>query len=232
MNWKEIVGETWYELIGNFLESDKMHFIISEINRERKLYTVYPEKHEFHKMFRIFKELDPHNIKCVIIGLDPYPDGSGDGLAFSNSTKLDRQISPSLKNILKEIEQTNTEKEKINLFPQDLTRWVQQGVFLVNSYLTVRKEFPGLHGFWDLFTKEWIHQLCVYNDIIWLLFGRIAHGYEKCIDNKNHFIIKTSHPSPLSVSYNTDKIPAFLGSRCFETTNDLLDLLNKPQIKW
>lgn len=232
MNWEKTLGEEWTSLLESFLKSSKMNHIIKNINYERSKYVVYPKINEFYKMFKIFKDLQPSDIKVVILGQDPYPDNSGTGYSFCNSEKLPSKISPSLRNILKEIKSNDTEKDKLVLDLMDLQRLVKQGVFLANVYLTVRKNVPGAHSFWKPFAIEWIRKLNIYNDVIWLLWGRKAQEYEKFIVNSTHEIIKTSHPSPLGATKEGVNSPAFIGSNCFEKVNNALWVRNKPLIKW
>lgn len=231
MNWKNYVGEEWYTLLSNFLESKHMEYIINKIREERKSYKVFPLLTEFNKMFRIFKDLQPSDIKVIILGQDPYPDGSGTGYAFDNNNKLPSSINPSLKNILKEIEENDTTKSDY-LDKMDLSRWVEQGVFLVNTYLTVRDSQPGLHTFWISFTKEWIKALNNYDNKIWLLWGMKAYKLSDLITNNTHEIIKTSHPSPLGVFKSNNNIPAFKNSKCFEKANNRLWINKQEMIKW
>lgn len=232
INWKEVLGSEWFILLKDFIESDRMDYIIKKVSLERKKYTIYPEKDEFYKMFRIFKDLQPLDIKCILLGQDPYSDGSFTGYAFDNANKLPSAINPSLKNIFKELEVNNTEKEKLYLDEMDLSRWVKQDVFLVNSYLTVRKGTPGLHTFWQPFTEYWIEKLNLYDDIIWLMAGTKAHNYINLIINETHEIIKTSHPSPLGASKEGKDYPSFLGSQCFSKINNALWIREREMIKW
>ena len=232
MEWKTILGDEWSSLLNNFIISDNMSSIIYKVSLERQKYTVFPGKNEFYKMFRIFKELQPSNIKVIIIGQDPYPDGTGTGYSFCNNGKLPSGMSPSLRNILKEIENNDTEKDKLVIDEMDLQRWVDQGVFLVNSFLTVRKGEPGSHTFWAPFTKYWITQLNSYNNIVWLMWGRKSQEYIELIKNDTHEIIKSSHPSPLGANKSSEDSPAFLGSKCFEKVNNALWIRENKLIKW
>jgi uracil-DNA glycosylase len=76
----------------------------------------------------------------VILGQDPYHNfGAAMGLAFSVPDGY--KIQPSLKNIFKELK-TDT---GIGRTLTDLTDWASQGVFLLNSVLTVRSNLPASH---------------------------------------------------------------------------------------
>jgi uracil-DNA glycosylase len=232
MNWTNIIGNEWYSLLKDFVESEKMLKIVQSVAKERVKYTVYPIKDEFYKMFKIFKDIQPSDIKCIILEQDPHSDGSFTGYAFDNAGKLPSDINPNLKNIFNKIREEDTEKEKLCLDEMDLSRWVNQGVFLVNSYLTVRKGAPGLHTFWIPFTEYWIDKLNIYDDIIWLLMGTKAIEYSNLIKNNTHEIIKTSHSSPLGASKEGKDYPSFHNSKPFSKINNSLWVRNKEMIKW
>ena len=93
----------------------------------------------------------PGKIKVVIIGQDPY-HGEKQAQGYSFSVKKGTKIPPSLKNIYQEISsEFNIEMSKSNGY---LTPWIQQGVFLLNSVLTVESGKPASHKNigWGIFT--------------------------------------------------------------------------------
>ena len=99
------------------------------------------------------------DVKLVILGQDPYHNpNQANGLAFSVPENL--SLPPSLINIFKEIEQDLKTKCNLN---GDLMSWVNQGVLLLNSTLTVRENNPGSHQNkgWEEFTDEIIRIISV-----------------------------------------------------------------------
>ncbi|CAG8655676.1 7755_t:CDS:2, partial [Ambispora leptoticha] len=85
-------------------------------------------------IFRLFREIPPDKIKVVILGQDPYhlPEVA-DGIAFS--TQKPNFIPASLRNIFVEF------SKNLNCAPPNkgnLLPWVKEGIFLVNTALTVR----------------------------------------------------------------------------------------------
>ena len=81
------------------------------------------------------------DVKLVILGQDPYHNpNQANGLAFS--VPENTAHPPSLINIFKEIEQDLNVEYPLS---GDLMPWVNQGVLLLNSTLTVRKNIPGSH---------------------------------------------------------------------------------------
>ena len=95
------------------------------------------------KVFRCFRETDPNNLKVVILGMDPYSDGSATGLAFANPEDK-KSISPSLR-VIKDSVLSLVSSGETPIFDQTLETWAKQGILLLNSALTVRKGAVGSH---------------------------------------------------------------------------------------
>jgi uracil-DNA glycosylase len=221
--FKELFSEDWYEEMKDYIESKEFLQIALQIVKERTNKVIYPEP-KSKLLFKVFKEVPLSKVKVVILGQDPYHDGSYDGLAFSNTNR--KRISPSLRNILKEINQDIYNGEEISIDPS-LYRWAEQGVFLVNTSQTVVKGMPGSHlHYWKGFTSKMINVLNNKDNIIWMLWGAHAKSYINEIINPSHYIIQTGHPSPLNRT-----IP-FIGSKCFSECNEQLKGLGKKEILW
>ena len=162
---ENIFGEGWYGLLGDLLTSEDFKNIGNTLNKSKKKY--YPER---ENIFNAFKLCPLYKLKVVILGQDPYHDGSATGLAFSNRSDS-TTLSPSLRNIFKEVENNTSNGLKLDQDP-NLERWAKQGVLLLNTALTVEKGNPGSHAkLWDSFTKEVLKKIFEYNKR-WL-FDRI-----------------------------------------------------------
>lgn len=226
-NVAELLGQEWAEVLSDEFEKEYMKKLSEFIKKERNEYTVYPIDTE--GVFQVFRRLQPSQIKVLIIGQDPYPDGSYCGMAFSNQNK--RSISKSLQNILVEVwNDIYDGLDRYKEFDPDLTRWQSQGVFLINRILTVRKNMPLSHRNkgWEQFTSTAISKLSlIKNNLVFLLWGASAQDLIPDIQNKeNHLILTAPHPSPLSAHRG------FFGCKHFSTTNDYL-LKNKLDfIEW
>ena len=85
-------------------------------------------------VFHAFSLTPPERVRVVILGQDPYHEpGQAHGLAFSVQKGV--KLPPSLQNISKELQ------ADLGLPPLScgcLTPWARQGVFLLNTVLTVR----------------------------------------------------------------------------------------------
>lgn len=176
-------------------------------------------------IFNAFHLTPLHDVKCVIIGQDPYHnDGQAHGLCFS--VKPDVEIPPSLVNIYKELEDDLGCKIPNNGY---LIKWAKQGVLMLNSVLTVRAHQANSHqGIgWEQFTDAVIDILNKENrPIVFLLWGKPAQNKAAKLNNPNHLILKAPHPSPLS-AYR-----GFFGCKHFSQTNAFLEKHGLAPIDW
>lgn len=181
----------------------------------------YPESKHIFKALHLTHY---HDVKVVILGQDPYHQPhQANGLAFSVSEGV--KLPPSLVNIYKEIELEYGVKMPDN---GDLTPWAKQGVLLLNTILTVIPNKPLSHQNlgWEFFTDKVIERLQKKEFIVYILLGAQAQKHIPKITNKNHVILKTSHPSPLS-SYR-----GFIGSNIFKKANQALKNAGLKEIVW
>lgn len=167
-----------------------------------------------------------YRIKVVILGQDPYCfSHQANGLAFS--VEKENKIPPSLQNIFQELKNNFNVSQK-NMHGS-LKSWAMQGVFLLNTILTVKEGLPGSHKNygWELFTDQVIKiidSLC--RGVIFLLWGVAARCKKNIINQKKHIVLEASHPSPLS-AYR-----GFFGCQHFLKTNNFLKRQNKLPINW
>jgi uracil-DNA glycosylase len=84
----------------------------------------------------------------------------------------------------------------------NLEEWAEQGVLLLNATLTVRAGEAASHQKkgWEVFTDEVIRKLSnERKGLVFILWGNYAQSKIPLIDQSKHHIIKSVHPSPLSV---------------------------------
>ena len=166
------------------------------------------------------------NVKVVILGQDPYHGANqAHGLCFS--VQQGQKIPPSLRNIFKELAQD------IEGFTEpgngDLTAWAKQGVFLLNTVLTVEEGLANSHKSlgWETFTDASIKHISdTQQGVVFLLWGKPSQQKASLIDTSKHHVLESSHPSPLS-AYR-----GFLGCKHFSETNKLLVSANQTPITW
>lgn len=166
-----------------------------------------------------------YRIKSLWDNKMPYHDGSYNGLAFGNGDRTESKlqgISPSLRNVMKEVNDEYDSLPKSNLY-----EWAYQGVLLINTAHSVVKGDAGSHlHLWEDFTNNVIEALNKKDDIVWMLWGSQAHKWEKKISNETHEVIKAGHPSPLNRSN------PFVGSGVFKECNKVLKKKKIDQINW
>jgi uracil-DNA glycosylase len=207
---KEEFEQPYFSQLNKFLIEEKSH------------HTIYPLGSH---IFNAFHHTPLSNVKVVILGQDPYHgSGQAHGLAFSVQEGV--AFPPSLQNIFKEL------SDDIGCaIPKsgNLTAWAEQGVFLLNTVLTVRADAAHSHKDhgWERFTDrviETINQQCEH--VVFILWGRPAQAKASLIDSSKHLILTAPHPSPLS-SYR-----GFFGSKPFSKANAYLVQHNLAPIHW
>ncbi|MBO6280448.1 MAG: uracil-DNA glycosylase [Bacilli bacterium] len=215
---------TWEEVFREIKTKDYALKLSSFLDEEYQKHTIYPER---KNMFNAFKLTPLENVKVVIFGQDPYHEpGQAMGLAFSVPDNI--KTPPSLINIYKEIEiEYNTV-----IFNKggDLTYLAKQGVLLLNTILTVREHLPMSHNIkeYNLFMQDILDVLNkVDQPIVFLLWGGAAKGLEKYLTNKNHLILKATHPSPLGANQG-----GWFNSNIFLKTNEFLEKNGVKPINW
>ena len=200
--------------------------IVNKLNSER----YYPA---FSDIFNALK-LNPENVKVVILGQDPYHNGTAHGYSFSCESSF---CPASLKNIFRELGREYDLPEKVMPRTNNLKAWSDEGVLLLNTLLTVEPGKPKSHAKigWEQFTSNILRYLCNHHkDVIYLAWGKDAqdivydnkHEHEDMwkIPHKN--IIPSGHPSPM----NTTK--PFYGCNCFVECNDRLVQNKILPIRW
>ena len=212
-NWSE-------KLSGRFSQEYKKE-LFTWLEQEYATKTIFPPK---EKVFNALNLVPCDKVKVVIIGQDPYHTfGQADGLAFSchNGTP-----QPSLKNIFKEI---SSDLGYTMSSSTDLTPWAQQGVMLLNTSLTVVEHLPASHSnkLWHTFTTEIVKILNELNQpIVFMLWGNHAKSFLPLLNNSNHLILQSAHPSPFS-AYN-----GFFGCKHFSKCNNYLMERGLKPIDW
>ena len=217
------IGPSWKQYLQ--AEFDKSYFksLAEFVKAEYKNYTCFPKGSQ---IFNAFNHCSFEAVKVVIIGQDPYHGiGQANGLCFSVNDGI--QHPPSLKNILKELE------DDLNInYPVsgNLEKWADQGVLLLNATLTVRANQAGSHQKkgWETFTDKVIEIISDNKEnVVFMLWGGYANKKKKLINTNNHFVLETGHPSPPSANRGY-----WFGNKQFSTTNSLLLQAGLSAIEW
>lgn len=222
MSLAELIPEEWENILSEEINAPYFHNLEAFLDEEWQHEQVFPPKDD---IFSAFKLTSYEKIKIFVVGQDPYhDDNQAHGLAFS--VKPGIKLPPSLRNIYKEL------KDDLGIPMAStgfLEGWAKQGVFLLNTVLTVRAHNANSHAKqgWEIFTD---HVLKKVNErvapVIFVLWGNQAMKKEELIDTKTHTVISSVHPSPLSAHRG------FFGSKPFSKVNQILERQGKVPINW
>jgi uracil-DNA glycosylase len=216
------IEQTWKEHLIQEFEKPYFSNLVQFVKNEYTAHTIYPKG---NKIFNAFDKTPFDKVKVVILGQDPYHEpGQAHGLCFSVNEGI--PLPPSLQNIYKELE------NDLSIPPSssgNLERWAEQGVLLLNATLTVRAHQAGSHQQrgWEEFTDAAVHALAEKKEhVVFILWGSYAQKKGAFIHPSKHLILKSAHPSPLSV------YRGFFGSKPFSKANEYFLQTGQTPIKW
>lgn len=257
----EVFHESWYPILGLMYKEPLKHLsdnVLPEISFQ-------PKREDIFNVF----SMPVTDIKVVILGQDPYPK-PGDAIGYSFATIKERKTPKSLQIIQKEIINNETLSVKLgdhvsisesikpyrkHLQMKDeqwktLDHWRKQGVFLLNSALTVETGKAGSHlKYWEEFTKRVISFIAETQPCVWLFWGKKSQEYVSYINNnpffvKNYdvdtikdipsnnewnYILQSAHPA--AEAYGGGKA-GFYGCNHFKYANTILRKTKSMQITW
>lgn len=198
--------------------------LMARVDRAYEEATVFPPQAD---LFSAFSLTPPDQVRVVILGQDPYHGpGQAHGLAFSVAPGV--KLPPSLVNIYRERE------ADLGLPPRQdgcLIDWARQGVFLLNTVLTVEAGKANSHRSlgWQAFTDAVVASIAALpQPVAFLLWG--AQAQKKAAQAAQlpypRLVLTAPHPSPLS-AYR-----GFFGSRPFSQINRFLESHGEKAIQW
>ena len=198
----------WQALLQEEFEKPYWRTLAERVDAAYAASTVYPPREELFAAFRMT------------------PPGQANGLAFS--VKPGVKLPPSLRNILTELQAdcgvTPTESG-------DLTAWARQGVFLLNSSLSVEAGKAASHQAfgWQTFSDAAVRAVAALpQPVAFVLWG--GHAQKKAALAADspypRLVLQAPHPSPLS-AYR-----GFFGSRPFSKINAFLESAGSRAIDW
>ena len=222
MNLAAYIDKNWFNHLSGEFSKPYFKSLELTLKKESTQKTIFPPK---DLIFNAYNLTPLDSVNVVIVGQDPYHSpNQANGLAFSVADGI--KHPPSLRNIFKEL------KDDIGCeLPSsgDLTSWAKQGVFLINSALSVVQSQPASHAKigWHNFIFETIRVIDKKRDgVVYILWGKHAQGFLPLIDETKNCIITSPHPSPLSANRG------FFGSKPFSKANSYLQSQNKKPISW
>lgn len=215
MNPIDKIHPSWKPILNILNEDEELKKLNKDILPNCKY---YPEKQDIFNVFSMPLE----DIKVVILGQDPYPnEGQALGYAFAVSETTGKPASLRI-----------IEKEVGHEIDKTLFNWREQGVFLLNTALTVEAKKAGSHlKYWENFTREVIKYISFNNPCIWLLWGAKAQQYSTYISGNSiqgNLILTAPHPA--AEAYKAGA--GYIGCKHFEIVNSILVKQNKEIINW
>ena len=223
--YNNLKASGWARILKGFIYSKDFDNIIKELAKqssEGKRFTP-----TFKNMFRAFEECPYDKLKIVVVGQDPYPTvGVADGIAFY--CKNTPNLQPSIRYILTAINDT-VYNGNATSSEQDLTKWANQGILLLNTALTTTVSKSGQHfKIWQPFTAYLFDWLNWHNSgIVYIYMGRKAEDWRDSVSDNNYKLI-VSHPA--SAAYT--KQQKWECNDVFNHTNKIMHDLYGEKIIW
>lgn len=196
----DTLDNTWLAVIHSELTKPYFlslkRFLKEELDKKK---TIFPKQHDIYS----WSNLTPlDNVKVIILGQDPYHNfNQAHGLAFSVNPPT---VPPaSLKNIFKGLQDCYPDFKPPK--SGSLISWAKQGVLLLNACLTVEAHKANSHSNrgWENFTEKVLEAAIKSrpSGLCFLVWGTpAAKRVDKISPGRNHLILKSVHPSPLSAS--------------------------------
>lgn len=217
-----MIHNHWYPWLQEEWQQPYFKKLAAFVHEQYQTKHIYPPK---QLVFSAFEHCDYPDIKVVILGQDPYHQpGQAHGMCFSVRPGV--AVPPSLQNIYKELQDDVGCRIPDNGY---LMPWAEQGVFLLNTVMTVEESRPNSHAGqgWEIFTDHAIQKINEREQpVVFLLWGRNARSKSSMIDHSKHLVLEAAHPSPLSAYHG------FFGCRHFSEANAFLEEHGMKPIDW
>src|SRR5262249_15603675 len=209
---REQLPADWQAVLKDEFEKPYFKKLEKFVAEQRAAGPVYPPAED---VFNAFKATPFDQVKVLLLGQDPY-HGAGEAHGMCFSVKPGVKIPPSLVNAYKELQDDLGFKPVSHGY---LASWANQGVFLLNTVLTVKANeanSPGEQGGGRCADAVIRARTARPKPLVCLLWGKPAQAKESLIDSRRHRIIKSGHPAPPMAS------KTFLGTKPFSSANAAL----------
>lgn len=212
----------WNHVNQNEINQPYFQKLKAFVDAEYAKTTCYPP---YDKIFNAIETTPLENVKCVILGQDPYHEPN-QAMGLSFSVEKTAAIPRSLQNIYTELH-----NELGCYIPNngDLTPWANQGVLLLNAVLSVQAHQAASHAGhgWETYTDALLKAVNEKDTpVVFMLWGRYARAKKNLITNPKHLVLECPHPSPFSASYG------FFGCGHFKRCNEFLEQNHMTPIDW
>lgn len=186
----------WLDKLSPFLTGEEFDSIIGTLKEEKKKgYVICPE---YQYLFRAFKACKYNDLRCIVIGQDPYfTPGVADGVAMS--CNLTKALQPSLEMFYREVNRTVYDGLlDSRYYGYSLDYLADQGVLLINAALTVREKEPRSHlSLWRPFMQYLFLEVInsYQRGLPIIMLGAEAQKLEEYIAPFTHYVLKAEHPA-------------------------------------
>jgi len=221
--WVKQIGEDWTNELSTFLKSNGQS-LIDELNNAYENSLVYPRR---KNVFRAFRETSYLEARVLILGQDPYYNGTATGIAFGNEFRDIRLPSPSIMAIVNSLEKVYNVKIDHSKFDWSLKSWCSQGVLMLNSALTVETFTANSHSnMWKSFIEAVVKSLQSKPRFAFMFLGSKAKAFSKYTDMSNHMVTTFEHPAAALRNKRDWECPHFV------TINEYLKFCKTTPIQW
>lgn len=229
----QIMHDSWYVLLKDYFEKEHTKKVLMYLRKNYKI--ICPD---IPNVFRAFS-LPLSDVKCIVIGIGPYSDGSATGLAMATT---EGKMNPSLE-ILSEARSIYHNDPSINgQIDTSLEYLHEQGVMLLNCYLTTEKfRGPRHHeNLWKNLMPFLLNKLSTEKQgIIYCLWGNEAKEMKHHIFNIGNYVLEACHPvatyrqlqSRGTILDVEDKLNFFKFDH-FNLINQILESNEQEKIEW
>lgn len=227
MSREQLFGD-WYPLVKDEFENDYMLRLMSKVRGGYREGILLPR---YDQVFKSLKDCPLNKVKVVIVGQAPYAqDINFNGRAFAAT-----ELTLNLQKIALTLDKELQFGRYLNIFKGDysLQHWVDQGVLLINSRLTIIKDQSSSHRMigWEMFIARLM--LCLSSrreGLVFMAWGDDAK--EVLIPSANKYrdknlYLKCEHPM---VAHHANR--DWNNRNCFSLTNKYLKKHNKEEILW
>lgn len=224
---------TKWKKFSSILGSDRMYVALGDLEDFGTKYRVLPRLENALDMFRMVM---PDDVRVVIIAQSPYPGSCpmtgipyACGPAFLPAMGC-ATTPATLRNVLSEVYRDFSHKKAGEPPCSILLNWINQGVMLLNSSLTLGTGCPKYledHSIlWQEIMQDLVCTICQKLDPVFVFVGKDAWKFESSLlpDTRS---IKVSHP----VARRETSTPWF-GSCVFSHVSNMMIERGDMPIRW
>lgn len=227
MDWIKFKNKfhlSWHSKIQKFIESKECDEIFAYL-KKRKEEGVEIAPSAFC-LFRAFRDTNLNELKCVIIGENPYNSFVEEqpidtGVLFGSSIKL----QPNLLEFYNGLEKELYNGLNLNIiYDYDLNYLTSQGVLMIPSSLTIEKNAKKGHSkIWKPFIEFLLREIISYTNVPILFLGR-SKQYMKEYEQSN-YCYSLELPTIGNV-WDTKKVFSAINNNIWESNKETIMWLN------